>query len=351
MVLEEISASLILWLFYTLIPSLHSDRVAILPAPQNLSVQSINMKHLLMWIPVSVAEKGLYYTVEYQGEYECLYRSDTCIPSSWCSPTPNPECDITVTVSYSLRVWATVGSQSSAWSTLKYLFSRNSTILTAPGMQVTMDGLHLLVVLEDLGPQFEFLVASWRREPGTKEYATLVPTGGVPMLLETMEPGTTYCVKAQAFVKAIGRYSAFSQVKCVKAPGEALPQVLALLAFVSFMLLLVVVPLSLWKVGQLIRYSCCPAVRLPDTLEVTSFPQKLISCGKEEETCVVWILPSEAPSRELNLTDREPAQWRLRPWTPGSSSPEGKTLCAPPGTQGEGRKKRAAPSAWQTMGI
>lgn len=40
--------------------------------------------------------------------------------------------------------------------------------LTPPGMDVTKDGFHLVVKLEDLGPQFEFLVAYWRREPGTK---------------------------------------------------------------------------------------------------------------------------------------------------------------------------------------
>lgn len=40
------------------------------------------------------------------------------------------------------------------------------------------------------------------------------------MHLETMEPGAVYCVKAQAFVKAIERHSAFSQAECVKVQGE-----------------------------------------------------------------------------------------------------------------------------------
>lgn len=43
-----------------------------------------------------------------------------------------------------------------------------TAILTPPGMEVTKDGFHLVVKLEDLGPQFEFLVAYWRREPGAK---------------------------------------------------------------------------------------------------------------------------------------------------------------------------------------
>lgn len=49
-------------------------------------------------------------------------------------------------------------------------------------------------------------------------------------------------------------------------PGETLPLVLALFAFVGFMLILVVVPLFIWKMGRLLRSSCCPVVVLPDTL-------------------------------------------------------------------------------------
>lgn len=43
-----------------------------------------------------------------------------------------------------------------------------TAILTPPGMEVIKDGFHLVINLEDLGPQFEFLVVYWRREPGAK---------------------------------------------------------------------------------------------------------------------------------------------------------------------------------------
>lgn len=43
-----------------------------------------------------------------------------------------------------------------------------TAVLTPPVMEVTKDGFHLVIKLEDLGPQFEFLVAYWRREPGAK---------------------------------------------------------------------------------------------------------------------------------------------------------------------------------------
>ena len=35
-------------------------------------------------------------------------------------------------------------------------------------MEITKDGFHLVIKLEDLGPQFEFFVAYWKREPRAK---------------------------------------------------------------------------------------------------------------------------------------------------------------------------------------
>lgn len=113
------------------------------------------------------------------------------------------------------------------------------------------------------------------------------------MHIETMEPGAMYCVKAQAWVKAIGRHSTFSQTQCVEMQGEPLPLALALFAFVAFLLVLMVVLLSVWKMGQLLQYSCCPTVVLPDTLKITGSSQKLITCREEADACAVAVLSSE----------------------------------------------------------
>uniref|UniRef100_A0A8C8TNJ6 Interleukin 20 receptor beta n=2 Tax=Peromyscus maniculatus bairdii TaxID=230844 RepID=A0A8C8TNJ6_PERMB len=295
---QGVWTSLIMWLFCGLISCFLTGGVAVLPAPQNLTVLSINMKHLLMWNAVAQLRETVLYSVEYQGEYESLYMSHIWIPSSQCSPTKGLECDITdditATVPYNFRVRAMLGSQTSAWSTLERPFNRNSTVLIPPRMEVTEHGLHLVIKLEDLGPQFEFPVVYWSQEPGAKEHVKVVKSGDSPVHLETMEPGAVYCVKAQALVKAIGRHSAFSQTQCVEMQGEALPLALALFTFVGFMLVLMVVLLSIWKMGQLLRYSCCPTVVLPDTLKITSSSQKLISSRKEEvDICAVAVLSSE----------------------------------------------------------
>ncbi|XP_052043507.1 interleukin-20 receptor subunit beta [Apodemus sylvaticus] len=296
MVFQGVWTSPIMWFFYSMTSGFLTDGVSVLPAPQNFSIQSTNMKHFLMWNPVTQPGETIFYFVEYQGEYESLYMSHIWIPSSQCSPTKDLECDvtddITATVPYNFRVMAMVGSQTSAWSNLEHPFNRNTTVLTPPRMEVAEHGLHLVIELEDLGPHFEFLVVYWRREPGAAEHVKVVRSGDIPVHLETMEPGAVYCVKAQALVKTIGRHSAFSQPICVEMQGESLPLALALFAFVGFMLIPMAVLLSVWKMGQLLRYSCCPTVVLPDTLTITSSSQKLITCRKEEVDACALAVPS-----------------------------------------------------------
>lgn len=71
-------------------------------------------------------------------EYESLYTSHIWIPSSWCSPTQRPECDITRT---SLLLCLTASGSGPPWSslsslgTLKHGFNQNSSgpsLLTPP---------------------------------------------------------------------------------------------------------------------------------------------------------------------------------------------------------------------------
>ncbi|XP_044525085.1 interleukin-20 receptor subunit beta [Gracilinanus agilis] len=301
MVLKEASANLLVALFYTLIATLLTDAAVILPAPLDLSVHSINMNHILTWSPVIVPGKIVNYSVEYQGEYERYYTSSTWIPSSWCSSISTPECnvtdDITATVAYNFRVRATLGNQSSSWSTLKELFNRNSTILTSPRMKISKDGYHLIVEFEDMGPYFEFNVTYWKKSPNSQVLYKIVREGGSLVHLETMEAGVEYCVKAQTIVEVIERSSAFNQVECVRAQDESPLLVLVLCTSVAFILFLVGVPLLVWKMSQLLRYSCCPVVVLPDTLKITDSPQKLISCKREDvepcDTVVRVVYPEE----------------------------------------------------------
>ncbi|XP_038606764.1 interleukin-20 receptor subunit beta [Tachyglossus aculeatus] len=286
MFLKGTATTPIVVILCSLIPSLAADGGVFLPAPQNLSVRSTNMKHILIWSPVTVHGKSANYSVEFQGEYERYYSGHTWIPTSWCNSISSPQCnvtdDITATVAYNLRVRATLGKETSAWTTLEKFFNRNSTVLTPPKMKVYVDGYHLIVEVEDMGPSFEYQLMYWRKGHDAKVVNKTLREGGTRTHLETMEAGAEYCVRAQTVVEVIERRSDFNQMDCVRVPDEFLPLTLMLVSFAGFLVTLVTLPLLVWKMNQIFRYSCCPEVVLPNTLRLKDSPQKLINCKREE---------------------------------------------------------------------
>uniref|UniRef100_A0A8D0ESF1 Interleukin 20 receptor subunit beta n=1 Tax=Strix occidentalis caurina TaxID=311401 RepID=A0A8D0ESF1_STROC len=279
--------------FFLLLGILGED--ALLPAPQNITILSTNMKHFLTWSPVIIQGETVRYSVEFQGEYEREYANESWIPICECSLITATVCniteDISATVAYNLRVRANVGARRSEWGALKGFFNRITTSLTPPLMKVIADGYHLLVELEDMGPAFQFCVLYWKKgEPGAKEVSSVVH-------LDTMEAGPDYCVKAQTYVEAINRSSSFSQTQCVRAQGgTSMWLVTALISSAGFAVAALTLPFLTWKTSKIFQYSCCPIAVLPDTLKVSEPPTQLILCGSEEaEQCdlMVRVMPSE----------------------------------------------------------
>uniref|UniRef100_A0A8C4W7L6 Interleukin 20 receptor subunit beta n=1 Tax=Gopherus evgoodei TaxID=1825980 RepID=A0A8C4W7L6_9SAUR len=262
------------------------EEEALLPAPQNISILSTNMKHFLTWSPVTVPGETVRYSVEFQGEYERDYANETWIPISECSLIIVTQCnvteDISATVAYNLRVRANLGSRGSEWSTLKVLFNRITTFLTPPMMEVSVDGYHLLVKLEDLGPAFQFHIFYWRKGrlpacPGTADHAKTVKEISSAVHLDTMEAGAEYCVKARTYVEAINRSSNFSQMQCVHG-GRSIWMTTAMVSFVGFVVGVLALPFFAWKMSQIFQYSCCPVVVLPDTLVISLSSLLLLGC-------------------------------------------------------------------------
>uniref|UniRef100_A0A8C3IT62 Interleukin 20 receptor subunit beta n=1 Tax=Chrysemys picta bellii TaxID=8478 RepID=A0A8C3IT62_CHRPI len=278
-----------------LIPCTYEE--ALLPAPQNISILSTNMKHFLTWSPVTVPGETVRYSVEFQGEYERDYANEIWIPISECSLIIVTQCnvteDISATVPYNLRVRANLGSRGSKWSTLKVLFNRITTFLTPPVMEVSADGYHLLVKLEDLGPAFQFHIFYWRKGQERVHKKTVKEISSV-VHLDTMEAGAEYCVKAQTYVEAINRSSNFSQTQCVRGPGDdRLPHHIS-----PFRFCVLALPFLAWKMSQIFQYSCCPVVVLPDTLVISLSSLLFLGCciftGRKRLS--EWmLLPGPAP--------------------------------------------------------
>ncbi|KFQ83401.1 Interleukin-20 receptor subunit beta, partial [Phoenicopterus ruber ruber] len=284
--------------FFLLLGILGED--ALLPAPQNISILSTNMKHFLTWSPVIVQGETVRYSVEFQGEYEREYANESWIPICECSLITATVCniteDISATVAYNLRVRADVGAGRSEWGTLKGFFNRITTSLTPPLMKVIADGYHLLVELEDMGPAFQFCVVYWKKGQESRMQQKVVKEVSSVVHLDTMEAGPDYCVKAQTYVEAINRSSSFSQAQCVRAQGGRSVWLVTALISSGFAVAALTLSFLTWKTSKIFQYFCCPIAVLPETLKVPEPPTQLIPCGREEaEQCdlMVRVMPSE----------------------------------------------------------
>ncbi|NWV08345.1 I20RB protein, partial [Ptilonorhynchus violaceus] len=274
---------------------------ALLPAPQNISILSTNMKHFLTWSPVIVQGATVRYSVEFQGEYEREYANESWIPISECSLSTATQCDITddisASVAYKLRVRAQAGAASSQWGSLEGFFNRVTTALTPPVLKVTADGCHLLVELQDMGPALQFRVLFWRKGHESRVRQAVLSSGSAGAHLATMEDGAEYCVRAQTHARAIDRSSGFSPTQCVRAQGDtSVRLVTALTSSAGFAVAALTLPFLAWKTSKIFQYSCCPVAVLPDTLKVSEPPTQLVLCGSEEaEQCdlMVVVVPSE----------------------------------------------------------
>ncbi|NWV25003.1 I20RB protein, partial [Origma solitaria] len=274
---------------------------AFLPAPQNISILSTNMKHFLTWSPVIVQGATVRYSVEFQGEYEREHANESWIPISECSLTTATVCnlteDISASVPYRLRVRARLGATSSPWGTLTGFFNRVTTSLTPPVLKVVADGHHLLVELADMGPSFQFRVLYWKKGQASRVKHKVLREVSSVVHLDTMEAGAEYCVRAQAHVEAINRSSSFSPTQCVRARGDtSLWLVTALVSSIAFAVAALALPFLAWKISKIFQNCCCPVAVLPDTLKESEPPTQLILRGsKEAEECdlMVVVTPSE----------------------------------------------------------
>ncbi|NWW83530.1 I20RB protein, partial [Climacteris rufus] len=274
---------------------------ALLPAPQNISILSTNMKHFLTWNPVIIHGETVRYSVEFQGEYERDYANESWIPISECSLTTATLCnvteDISAPVAYRLCVRAQVGATRSPWGALQGFFNRATTSLTPPLLKVVADGYHLLVELEDLGPACQFHVLYWQKGQDSKVQQKVMKEVSSVAHLDTMEAGAEYCVKAQTHVEAINRSSSFSPTQCVRAQGDtSMWLVTALASSAGFTVAALTLSFLAWRTSKIFQYSCCPVAVLPDTLKESEPPTQLILRGSEEaEQCdlMVVVMPSE----------------------------------------------------------
>ncbi|KAJ3595636.1 hypothetical protein NHX12_004939 [Muraenolepis orangiensis] len=167
-----------------------------LPALQELSMGSLDMRHTLTWRPLAVpCSTATLYTVQFQGEFERSILNDSWLDAPQCRRTPRTHCDLTSDLGsdsdYGVRVRAECGQQVSLWARLSGLFNRRDASLSPPEMAV-----------EALGDGVRI---SFQRLPQTASVNITASTDVLPadqtaLLVAALQEGGVYCVQAWTYL-------------------------------------------------------------------------------------------------------------------------------------------------------
>ncbi|KAJ3594354.1 hypothetical protein NHX12_003661 [Muraenolepis orangiensis] len=200
-----------------------------LPALQELSMGSLDMRHTLTWRPLAVpCSTATLYTVQFQG----------WLDAPQCRRTPRTHCDLTSDLGsdsdYGVRVRAECGQQVSLWARLSGLFNRRDASLSPPEMAV-----------EALGDGVRI---SFQRLPQTASVNITASTDVLPadqtaLLVAALQEGGVYCVQAWTYLDP--------QRRSPEEPWKK-PTVAMVTAVATVTLLLAV----LWSVGRCRAEGC-----------------------------------------------------------------------------------------------
>uniref|UniRef100_V9KWB3 Interleukin-10 receptor subunit beta n=1 Tax=Callorhinchus milii TaxID=7868 RepID=V9KWB3_CALMI len=226
-----------------------------LPTPGNVTIDSVNLKHILKWNSIPFHDERVTYSVQYQGLFE--RRND----QNWteaenCTNITETECNLleylAFIATYFIRVRAERGNQTSEWIEAN-AFSPYRDSVIGPAMvqvesllgqlqvsvfdPVTEEGTSMQMMYPDLA----YWVFYWKDTEDTKVYNKSFT--GVTVLSE-LQPWTTYCLRVQSYIKNPFRLGQSSSILCNQTSANAKTRALkaASFLFVSlFSVLLVTV--------------------------------------------------------------------------------------------------------------
>ncbi|CAJ1073057.1 cytokine receptor family member B16 [Xyrichtys novacula] len=198
------------------------NSVWMLPSPSSVSMDSVNMRHVLKWLPLQAScDTAVLYSVQFQGEFELTFRNGSWLPAHECQLTPHTHCDLTFDLGsdsdYNLRVRAQCGSDLSDWS-LSGPFNRRQTVLTVPEMTVTAVGDALQVMFDKLPVTVGVSVTVWKKGDELQADVFTVPSGQKVLHIAALQEDEVYCIRAHTTVNT-ELHSSSTDTQCVHITG------------------------------------------------------------------------------------------------------------------------------------
>ncbi|XP_070774776.1 interleukin-20 receptor subunit beta [Enoplosus armatus] len=200
-----------------------TNYVWMLPAPSRVSMESVDMRHILRWRPLQdPCNTTVLYSVQFQGEFELMVLNGSWVDAPECQQTPHTHCDLTSDLGsdsdYNLHVRARCGSQVSPWTKLSRPFNRRDTVLTAPQMAVTAVGDGLQVTFHKLPLTAVVSVAVWKRGDELQAVVHTMPAEHTMLHVAALQEGAVYCVRAQTILDT-QLHSSSTDTQCVPITG------------------------------------------------------------------------------------------------------------------------------------
>ncbi|XP_029380851.1 interleukin-20 receptor subunit beta [Echeneis naucrates] len=206
---------------------LHTNKAGVwtLPAPSEVSMESVNMRHTLRWRPLQApCNTPVLYSVQFQGEFELTFLNGSWLDAHECKQIRGTHCDLTSDLGsdsdYNLHVRAQCGSEASAWSELSQPFNRRNTVLTVPEMAVTTVGDGLNVSFDKLPHMSTVRVTVWKKGEELQAVVYTMPAEQKVLNVAALQEGALYCVRAQTILTT--RLRSATTENCVSFTGSGL---------------------------------------------------------------------------------------------------------------------------------
>ncbi|XP_070700904.1 interleukin-20 receptor subunit beta [Pempheris klunzingeri] len=194
-----------------------------LPPPSCVSMESVNMKHVLRWRPLQApCDAAVLYSVQFQGEFELMVLNGSWVDAPDCQHTPHTHCDLTFDLGsdsdYNIHVRGRCGPELSAWTKLSRPFNRRDTVLVVPEMTLAAVSDGLQVSFNNLPLTAAISVAVWKRGDEQQAAVYSMPADQGALHVAALQEGAVYCVRAQTVLDS-QLHSRSTDTQCVSITG------------------------------------------------------------------------------------------------------------------------------------
>nr|XP_015219032.1 PREDICTED: interferon alpha/beta receptor 2-like [Lepisosteus oculatus] len=219
-----------------------------LPAPVNVTIDSLNLEHILKWDP----GPGTPTEAQYRAEYFHFIKN-TWSPVRTCLRVTSPrQCDLTeefkvISSFYVGQVQAFTELEISNWSVSNVFHPSSDTVLGPPELAVSGCGNCLRLQISppkgkrmhrflEFHHRFKYICEVLRLRDGSK-FTVQVVASDKDIIIEYLEPGTEYCITAK-MQTVFTRHSQTSQPCCAFTSPEPVNTVPVTLGLMSLAILL-----------------------------------------------------------------------------------------------------------------